>query len=521
MPRIVRALLSVTDKSGLEEFARALVDRYQVELLSTGGTARLLREKGIRVTEVSEFTGAPEILDGRVKTLHPKVHGGILARRDLAEHQRQMQENGIRPIDLVVVNLYRFEETIASPTVTFDEAIENIDIGGPAMVRAAAKNHAFVGIVTSPFQYPGVLAEMGRNGGDLSAAFRRELALAAWRTTARYDAAISSWLAAQDDEGDFPVAMPLWLDRAHELRYGENPHQEAALYLAGGGGIAGAEVLGGKELSYNNLLDLDAAWGCAWEFERPTVVIVKHNNPCGVGSGETLGEAWEKALAGDRVSAFGGVVAVNRPLDAETAGRMARPDQFLEALVVPGLVDEARKVLQTKPKWGKNLRLLRAGRPGAAEASRRAFQLRSISGGVLVQTEDAQLYDPGKLQMATTAPTDDQMRDLLFAWRVAKHVKSNAIVLAKDEAVVGVGAGQMSRLDSSYIAVRKAGERARGSVLASDAFFPFPDALEAALDAGVVAAIQPGGSMRDDEVIDLARRRGIPLVLTGFRHFRH
>ncbi len=521
MPRVSRALISVTDKSGLEDFARTLVEKYRVEILSTGGTARLLREKGIPVTEVAEFTGAPEILDGRVKTLHPKIHGGILARRDLPEHERQMREHGIRPIDLVVVNLYRFEETVASPDVTFEQAIENIDIGGPAMVRAAAKNHAFVGVVTAPAQYARVLSEMERNGGDLSATFRRELALSAYRATARYDAAISAWLARQAGEGDFPVALPIWLDRALELRYGENPHQEAALYKQGATGIANAEVLGGKELSYNNLLDLDAAWGCAWEFERPTVVIVKHNNPCGVGSAETLAEAWEKALAGDRVSAFGGVVAMNRPLDVETAERLARPDQFLEALVVPALVDEARKVVTTKPKWGKNLRLLRVGRPSPAEASRRPFALRSISGGILVQTEDASLYDPAKLTVATTQPSDAQMRDLLFAWKVAKHVKSNAIVLAKDEAVVGVGAGQMSRLDSSLIAVRKAGDRARGSVLASDAFFPFPDALEAALDAGVAAAIQPGGSMRDDEVIDLARRRGVPLVLTGVRHFRH
>ncbi len=521
-PVVARALLSVSDKTGLADLARVLAD-LRADILSTGGTAKLLREKGIPHREVAEHTGFPEMLDGRVKTLHPKIHGGLLYRRDLPAHAAEAAKHGILPIDLVVVNLYPFRETVARPGVTREEAVEQIDIGGPSMVRSAAKNHAAVAVVVDPADYPEVIAALRAGGGRIPLALRERLAVKAYRHTALYDAAISAWLGGGPG---FPDAILASGTKVLDLRYGENPHQAAAFYrtdeAAKASCVAGAEVLGGKALSYNNYLDLEAAYELVREFARPTAVIIKHNNPCGAASAETLVEAFRRALTGDPVSAFGGIAAFNRPLDAATAEAMAGPNTFFEAAIAPGVDPAAADLLETKPKWGKNLRLLKAAPlapPPAGAPPRR--DVRGLRGGFLVQTSNDAVLPAEPPRTATTEPTPDQRRDLLFAWTVCKHVKSNAIVLAKDETLVGVGAGQMSRVDSSELAVKKAGARAKGSVLASDAFFPFPDGLKAALDAGVVAAIHPGGSIRDKEVEALARERGIPLLITGMRHFRH
>jgi len=529
MPAPRRALVSVSRKEGLVDFVREVV-KLGFEIVSTGGTAKLLREGGLVVTDVSAVTGFPEMMDGRVKTLHPKVHGGLLALRDNPQHRAALEAHGITPIDLVVVNLYPFQETIAKPGVTLEEAIENIDIGGPSMVRSSAKNYRFVGIVTDPADYPRVLEALKGRDGSLPESLRFELAVKAFRHTAAYDAAISSDLgglhasAAGADAGPaFPAAFTPFLRKSEELRYGENPHQKAAVYvdpLWKGPSVAAAQFLGGKELSYNNLLDLHSALGLVMEFAEPAAVVVKHNNPCGAAVAGTLAEAWRKAHAGDSISAFGGIVAFNRTVDEATAQAIAQPSHFLECIIAPGYEPEALKALQSKTKWGKSCRILATSRWTEEDLRRPRWDIRSILGGVLLQTADAELL-PGDWKVATTAPTPEQARELKFAWTVCKHVKSNAIVLAKDGMVVGVGAGQMSRVDSSFIAVRKAGDRAKGAVIASDAFFPFPDALEVCLDAGAVAAVQPGGSMRDGEVIAVAQKRNIPMVLTGMRHFRH
>ncbi len=528
MPAPRRALVSVSRKDGLVDFVRELT-QLGFEIVSTGGTAKLLRDAGLPVTDVSAVTGFPEMMDGRVKTLHPKVHGGLLALRDNPQHREAMETHGIRPIDLVVVNLYPFQETIAKPGVSLEEAIENIDIGGPSMVRSAAKNHRFVGIVTDPADYARVAEALRNRNGVLPESLLFDLAVKAFRHTAAYDAAIASYLgslqaaAGAATETGFPSALTPFLLNTAELRYGENPHQKAALYvdpLWKGPSVAAAEVLGGKELSYNNLLDLHAALGLVMEFASPAAVVIKHNNPCGAAVAGSLVEAWKKAHAGDPVSAFGGIVAFNRVVDEPTAEAVARPDQFVECIIAPGYAPEALKKLKEGTKWGKNCRLLATAGWTEADARRVRWDCHSIFGGALVQTSDTELI-PGDWKVATVPPTPEQAEALRFAWTVAKHVKSNAIVLAKDGMVVGVGAGQMSRVDSSYIAVRKAGDRAKGAVVASDAFFPFPDALEVCLDAGAVAAIQPGGSMRDAEVIALAQKRNIPVVLTGMRHFRH
>jgi len=520
---ISRALISVSDKAGLVPFAQALAARG-VEILSTGGSARALREAGVPVTDVSAHTGFPEILDGRVKTLVPQIHGGILGRRDLPEHLAQMAEHGIAPIDLVAVNLYPFEATVAKGAPA-EDCIENIDIGGPALIRAAAKNHDFVAVLTEPDQYQQVLAELDAHGGT-TLALRRTLAGAAYARTAAYDAAIAAWFAEQ--RGDtFPTRLTVAGTLRQTLRYGENPHQAAGFYVSDAGprpGVATAVQVQGKELSYNNLNDTDAAFECVAEFDAPTVVIVKHANPCGVASAATLANAWDLALRCDPVSAFGGIIAVNRRLDAAAAEKFAAI--FTEVIVAPDADDAAKAVLARK----KNLRLLLTGRLPDPAAPGLTF--RSLSGGFLAQTRDAGRVAPQALKVVTKrSPTEAELADLVFAFRVCKHVKSNAIVYAKDVATVGVGAGQMSRVDSARIAAWKSVEAAKaagldrplaqGSVVASDAFFPFADGLEAVVAAGATAVIQPGGSIRDDEVIAAADAAGVAMVFTGMRHFRH
>jgi phosphoribosylaminoimidazolecarboxamide formyltransferase/IMP cyclohydrolase len=516
-----RALLSVSDKTGLVPFAQALT-AHGVEILSTGGSARTLRDAGVPVRDVSDHTGFPEILDGRVKTLVPQIHGGILGRRDLPEHLAQMAAHAIAPIDLVAVNLYPFEATVASGADA-NACVENIDIGGPALLRAAAKNHDFVAVVTEPGHYDTVLAELAAAGGTTHA-LRRHLAGVAYARTAAYDAAIAAWFATQAGE-NFPDRLTISGQRRQTLRYGENPHQQASFYITGDRpGVATARQIQGKELSYNNLNDTDAAFECVAEFDTPAVVIVKHANPCGVATAHDLTAAWDLALRCDPVSAFGGIVALNRTLDAPAAEKIAAI--FTEVIVAPDATEDARHILGRR----KNLRLLLTG--GLPDPALPGLTYRSLSGGFLAQDRDSGRIQQHDLKIVTQRPpTDSELTDLLFAFRVCKHVKSNAIVYAKNGATVGIGAGQMSRVDSARIAAWKSAEAAReaglheplthGSVVASDAFFPFADGLEAAIAAGATAVIQPGGSMRDTEVIAAANRAGVAMVLTGMRHFRH
>ena len=520
-----RALLSLSDKSGLEPLAAALV-AHGVELVSTGGTARALRDMGHDVRDVSDLTGFPEMMDGRVKTLHPMVHGGLLAVRDNADHVAAMETHGIGAIDLVMVNLYPFAQTVAKGA-SRDEIIENIDIGGPSMVRSAAKNHAFVAIVTDPADYAEVIAAVG--GGGTSLALRKRLAAKAYAATAAYDSMISNWFARVDQREDFPQIRSMSSRLIMPLRYGENPHQKAALYASAGPaarGIAQAEQVQGKELSYNNLNDANAALELVAEFRQgpPTVVIVKHANPCGVASGATLIEAWQAALACDRVSAFGGIIAVNRTLDAATA--QAISGIFTEVVVAPDADPEARAIMAAK----KNVRLLLTG--GFPDPARAGQYVTVIAGGILVQDRDNGVLTDDMLTVVTKRqPTERELSDCRFAWIVAKHVKSNAIVYAKDGATAGIGAGQMNRRDSARIAAVKAVEAAEtmgwpeprtiGSAVASDAFFPFADGLLSAIEAGATSVIQPGGSMRDAEVIAAADEAGLAMVFTGMRHFRH
>ena len=514
--KIARALLSVSDKTGLVEFARALAG-HGVDLVSTGGTARAIAEAGLSVTEVAELTGFPEMMDGRVKTLHPKIHGGILARRDFDTHMAAMAEHKIPAIDMVVVNLYPFEATVAAGAA-WDDAIENIDIGGPAMIRSAAKNNAFVSVIVDPEDYETVMAEMAATQGATTLALRRRLAATAYARTAAYDTAISRWFAAE--LGDpFPRRVAFAGELKQTLRYGENPHQQAAFYGDGSvrPGVASARQVQGKELSFNNLNDTDAAYELVAEFADPAVAIIKHANPCGVAMAGSLVQAHQKALACDPVSAFGGIVAVNRVLDRATAEAITQV--FTEVVIAPGADDAALKVFAAK----KNLRLLLTDDlPDPVESG---LTVRSLAGGLLVQTRDNGCLDTHDLKtVSRRAPSADELADMLFAFRVAKHVKSNAIVYAKGGATIGIGAGQMSRVDSAHIARRKAedaGLDIKGSVVASDAFFPFADGLLAAADGGATAAIQPGGSKRDDEVIAAADERGMAMVLTGMRHFRH
>jgi phosphoribosylaminoimidazolecarboxamide formyltransferase/IMP cyclohydrolase len=520
MAKIQRAILSVTDKTGLVEFARRL-STMGVELISTGGTAKLLRESGIAVKDISELTGFPEMLDGRVKTLHPKVHGGILHVRSKQEHRAAVSEHGIQPIDMVVVNLYAFEKTAAKPGVQFEDIIENIDIGGPSMVRSAAKNFQDVAIVTSPQDYHAIAQEMESSGGSLSLNTKWRLAQKAFATTAAYDSAIASTLERiaspegekpelNDDTG-FPETLRLSFHKAFDLRYGENPHQKAALYSDGSGkGVANGKQLQGKDLSYNNIVDLQAAWDLAQEFEEPICAIVKHTNPCGTAIAGTLAEAYKRALECDPVSAFGGVIGVNRTIDRDTATEMAK--LFVEAIAAPGFDDDARQIFAAK----KNLRLVEI------VPMEQNWVLKNVSGGVLLQDNDMRPLSESDLKIVSERkPTEQEMRDLLFAWKVCKHVKSNAILYARNGQTTGVGAGQMSRVDSAKIGAMKSVLGIPGSVAASDAFFPFPDGVEEIAKAGATAIIQPGGSVRDQEVIDTANRLGLAMVLTGVRHFRH
>jgi phosphoribosylaminoimidazolecarboxamide formyltransferase/IMP cyclohydrolase len=524
--KIQRALLSVSDKTGLVAFANTLIS-HGVEILSTGGTAKALKDAGIPVIDVSSHTGAPEIMDGRVKTLHPKIHGGILARRDNPSHLQAMQDHAIGGIDMVVVNLYPFAQTVASGA-DFEDVIENIDIGGPAMVRASAKNHEFVTIITSPDNYEAVAKELDNHNGATSLSLRRSLAAQAFQLTADYDRHIASWLTnSQSTSNDeLPQTFTAYGTKAANLRYGENPHQSAALYLDGTkrAGVATATQIQGKELSYNNLNDTDAAFELVSEFEEPAVAIIKHANPCGVSTGPDILEAYKLALRCDPVSAFGGIIALNRNLDAVTAAEIIKI--FSEVIIAPSVDDDAKAILSKKT----NLRVLITG--GMADKDAKRLLVKSIAGGYLVQDADTGQISKDKLRIVTKrAPTDKELDDLLFAFKVAKHVKSNAIIYAKDRSTVGIGAGQMSRIDSTRIAAQKAQDAAEAaniphslaqqSVVASDAFFPFADGLIAASDAGVTAIIQPGGSIRDEEVIAAADERGIAMVFTDMRHFKH
>ena len=521
-----RALLSVSDKTGLVDFASALV-AAGVELLSTGGTAKALRAAGLPVKDVSEETGFPEMLDGRVKTLHPRVHGALLGLRDDAEHARQMAEHGIRSIDLLVVNLYPFEATVAKPRVTLEEAVEQIDIGGPAMLRSAAKNHRSVGVVTDPSQYADVLEDLRVHGGALSEELKARLARTVFARTSAYDAAIHQFLSARAGETLPQAVGAVW--RTQGLRYGENPHQAAGVYVdprAPRGALARALLRSGKELSFNNYLDADAAWGLVRELEAPAAVVVKHTNPCGVASGDDLAAAFDRALACDPRSAFGGIVALNRPLTEAVARRIVAAETFLEVLVAPGVDADAVRALVEGPKWGRNLRILDTEAPSAAPFG---LDVRAIDGGLLVQQRDTDLVDPKGVHVATRrAPTDAEQAALFFAYRVVKHVRSNAIVVAVGTQAVGVGAGQMSRVEATELAVHRArrwaadgGRSLEGAVLASDAFFPFNDALETAIAAGVRAVIQPGGSRNDEAAVALCDAKGVAMVLAGHRHFRH
>ncbi|HUI05975.1 MAG TPA: bifunctional phosphoribosylaminoimidazolecarboxamide formyltransferase/IMP cyclohydrolase [Verrucomicrobiae bacterium] len=524
MAKIQRALISVSDKTGLIEFAKEL-QTLGIEIVSTGGTARVLKGAGVPVLEISEFTGFPEMLDGRVKTLHPRVHGGLLYIRGHAAHEAQVVKHGIQPIDLVVVNLYPFEKTVAKPGVPLAEAIENIDIGGPSLLRSAAKNHDGVTVVVDPADYAAVLRDIKEHDGDTCAMFRWKLAVKAFETTAHYDSLIAQHLHAErmnaKGEGHGaapPETLTVSFRKAQDLRYGENPHQQAALY---GHFFERFQQLHGKELSYNNVLDLTAAAGLVTEFDEPTVAIIKHTNPCGVGSAPTLAEAWQFAYQTDKQAPFGGIIAVNRPLDAAIAGVIG--EIFSEVIVAPDFEPDALAILQKK----KNLRLMRQ-LPVPAPRSP-VLEVRSVTGGLLAQERDTRLVSAADMKIVTQRhPTQEERHAMLFAWRVVKHVKSNAIVFATTGATgsrtLGIGAGQMSRVDSSKIAVWKAKEAGldlMGSVVASDAFFPFPDGVVAAAEAGATAVIQPGGSVRDPEVIAAADQRRVAMVFTGIRHFRH
>jgi len=511
MASIRRALISVTDKTGVAEFGQGLRD-LGIEIVSTGGTARVLEAAGVPVREVSEVTRFPEMLDGRLKTIHPGIAGGVLAVRGNPEHMRSLATHGIPTIDMVVVNLYAFEKVAAKKGVPLQELIENIDIGGPTLIRAAAKNYQHVAVVVSPDDYPRILEELHERHGELPETTLWGLAKKAFALTAAYDRAISSrlaWVGAEEDSG-LPALLDIRAPRALDLRYGENPHQKAALYSNRHGGIAAAEQLQGKELSYNNLVDLDAAWQLIREFDEPAAAVIKHTNPCGCAEGSTLAESYRRAFEADPISAFGGVLAFNRTVDRETAAEIAKT--FVEAIAAPGYDSAARELLASK----KNLRLLAVAR------TPEECVLKSISGGYLLQTADAHRLERGECHVKTErSPSDEEWRALEFAWKVCKHVKSNAIVYARDGQSISVGAGQMSRVDSVKVGAMKAVLPLQGTVLASDAFFPFPDGIEEAAKHGITAVIQPGGSVRDDDVIAAANKLGLAMVFTGVRHFRH
>ncbi|MEA3485439.1 MAG: bifunctional phosphoribosylaminoimidazolecarboxamide formyltransferase/IMP cyclohydrolase [Candidatus Aerophobetes bacterium] len=519
MPEIKRALISVYNKEGIVNFAKGLKD-LGIEILSTGGTAKILRQAGISVKDISEYTGSPPMLGGRVKTLHPKIHGAILALRDNPEHMKEVKEYNIDLIDMVVVNLYPFRK-VTQKKVNIREALENIDIGGPTMLRAAAKNYLYVAAVSSPPQYLKILKELKENNCSLSKDTSLKLATKVFQETSAYDSFIAQYLGGQKKEG-FPEIINLSFKKVKDLRYGENSHQKGAFYeewVKRGTSVSFAQKLSGKELSFNNLLDLNAALKIVKEFKEPACVVIKHTNPCGAGCGSNLFEAFRKAYAGDPLSAFGSIVGLNRVVDVLTAEEIASPGRFVEGIIAPDYEEKALEILKTRQKWGKNVRILRTGSFSAQE-DENEWDIRRIGGGVLLQEEDRQNYDD--LKVATRRkPTQEEQDDLLFAWAICKHVRSNAIVLTKDKMVVGVGAGQMSRVDSCFLAAHKAGDKAKGSVLASDAFFPFPDAVEEAGKEGVTAIIQPGGSLRDKKVIEAANKYNIAMIFTGMRHFKH
>ena len=520
-PQIKRAIISVSDKIGLSAFAKGLV-ASGVEIYSTGGTRKHLASEGIPVRDISEYTGFPEMMDGRLKTLHPKVYGGILCRRDNQDDMNSLIEHGIVTFDLVVVNLYPFEATVAKENVTEGEAIENIDIGGPSMLRASAKNHKFVTVVTNSEQYPQVLEQI-QIAGCTTLQLRRSLAKDAFTHTAAYDAAISQYFIERTQETNiFPTRLNISFKRKDVLRYGENPHQQAALYVnaeSNSANVVSARQLSGKELSYNNLLDLDAALSIVRSFEKPTVSVIKHNNPCGAGSGGTMLSALKKGMEGDPLSAFGSVLGFNGPVDAECAEYLSEPGLFVEAIIATEFSSDALEILTTKPKWKANVRLLASG---CLTKTPSRWIIRPLEGGALLQEADIEKDNENNWQIVTeTKPHPEQVNDLRFAWEIVRHVKSNAITLCKDEMLLGAGAGQMSRVDSVEIAIKKAGDRAKGSVLGSDAFFPFPDSIERAAQIGVTAIIQPGGSRNDEAVIEACNKANIPMIFTARRHFRH
>lgn len=512
---IRRALLTVYDKTNIVELARKLRE-FDIEIISTGGTMKELRKGGLEVKSVSDITGFPEILEGRVKTLHPKIHGGILARRDKGEHVSQLSLYNISPYDLVVVNLYPFEKVVSSGETDEDIVLENIDIGGPAMIRSAAKNYPHVTVITSPDHYQTLIEEMAENNGSTTLEFRKRMAKTAFERTAAYDAAISSWFQSGKDE--FPTTLNLSYNLKSSLRYGENPHQKASLYEMPDypfTSLAKGTLLSGKELSFNNIWDLEAGLQMALDFDQPFAAVIKHTNPCGAAMGDSLAEAYRKALESDPLSAFGSVIALNRRIDIDTAN-LLHETPFIECILAPGFDDDSLELLRTK----KNRRLLDLGELKRTPGN--AFEFRPLTGGILAQSPDRHEIDRDELQFITEKrPSDEELNELFFAFKIVKHIKSNAIVICKDMATVGVGAGQTSRVDSSIIAIRKAGDRAKGAVAASDAFFPMPDGLETLADAGVTAVIQPGGSKKDPEVIEAANRTGIAMVLTGIRHFKH
>jgi phosphoribosylaminoimidazolecarboxamide formyltransferase/IMP cyclohydrolase len=525
-PKIQRAIISVSNKDGLTEFARGLC-QAGVEIYSSGGTRRHLEAAGIAAKDIADYTGFPEMMDGRLKTLHPLVHGGILCRHDRDDDMAALARHGILTFPLVVVNLYPFEATVARPDVSDEEAIENIDIGGPTLIRAAAKNHQFTTVVTEPSQYGEVLQQV-QSAGCTTLELRRQLAAAAFARTAAYDRAITDYFsktaaaAGQCETETLAAELDFHLVRQAQLRYGENPHQQAALYRhrnPTGANLVTAQQLNGKELSYNNLLDLDSALALVRMFSGVAAVVIKHNNPCGAAVGDSLPQAARNAFAGDPVSAFGSVLGFNREVDAVTAEFLSEPGKFVEAIVAPSFSAEALEILTTKPKWKANVRLMATG---GFDAEPAGLQFRNIEGGLLVQELDCHADDYNQWKVVTDAqPTDAQVADLRFAWTVVRHVKSNAIVLCKDRALCGAGAGQMSRVDSVDIAIRKAADRAAGCVLASDAFFPFADSIEAAAAAGITAIVQPGGSKGDDEVIAACNQHGLAMIFTGRRHFKH
>ncbi len=533
MDKIKTALISVSDKEGLVEFAQELCN-LGVNIISTGGTAKLLKENEIKVTEISEHTGFPEILDGRVKTLHPKVHGGILSIRDNSSHREEVMKHGITDIDLVVVNLYPFEKTIRKPDVKLDEAIENIDIGGPTMIRSAAKNYKFVAVVVNAKRYDSVLEEIKSGSGSISEDCRFSLAVEAFNHTYSYDRVISEYLGALDKSVDetqenkdeiHPGSIFSGMEKKQDLRYGENPHQCASFYTEkeiSEPCVANATLLNGKELSFNNILDLNAAWDIVKEFSKPAAVVIKHTNPCGASCSEKLSDAYVKAHSGDPVSAFGCILGFNKKVDVKTAEEITAPGHFVEAIIAPDYDDEAIKILSTKRKWGTNLRILKTPALSDKSVGKTHIDIKRVSGGLLVQDGDAILFDDEKSKsISKRLPTDKEKADLEFAFAICKHAKSNSIVIAKDETVLGVGAGLMSRIDSAELAVKKAGDEVKGAVIASDAFFPFRDAIDTAASAGITGIIQPGGSNRDDEVIEAVNEHNMSMIFTGIRHFKH